>query len=207
MLKFGKLAAAAMTGVLLLSGCGDQSGWRTSYEEVVPPEVAKTWRINHVDVIVPKTLTVSEENTFAPDADIVWRGEPLGDRYAQVDALLKEAARRGAAGLKGSQPVNLVIEVTQFHAVTEKTRYGLENAGVHNITFTAQVVDARTSAPLTPKDTIRADLPALAGEEALAAEARGETQRKRIVEHVAKVIAGWLRTGPDVRGRFFRIGR
>ncbi len=202
-----KLAAAALSGFLALTGCGGTNGWETSYGDVVPPEAASNWRINSVEVIVPETLTVSEENSYAPDADIVWRGDPPGDRHAQVDEILTEAVKKGATGLKGSQPVNLVIEVVTFHAVTEKTRYGLENAGVHNITFTAQVVDARTGAPLTPKDTIRADLIAFSGDEALAAEARGETQRKRIVNHVANVIAGWLGVGSDVRGSFMRAGR
>jgi hypothetical protein len=27
---------------------------------------------------------VSEENVYAPEAEIVWRGEPEGDRHAQV---------------------------------------------------------------------------------------------------------------------------
>lgn len=201
----------SLTAGLLLAGCsgGGIGGnkWQTNYADVVDPAVSKTWRVSQIDVQVPTTLTVSEENSYAPDADIVWRGEPRGDRYEQTRKIIGEAAATGSAGLRGSRPVRLAITVTRFHALTEKTRYTLEKTGVHNIAFTAQVFDARTGAPLTPLDPILAELIAYSGQEAFDAEARGETQRVRIVDHVSKVIAGWLGTGPDVRDSFSRRGR
>ncbi|NHX27356.1 hypothetical protein HA397_25690, partial [Escherichia coli] len=115
---------------------------------------------------------------------------------------------KGAAGLRGGKRVKLVLVVSTFHALTEKTRYGVEGAGVHNIQFTAQVLDARTGEALSPADLIDADLIAYTGSEALASEARGETQRGRIIAHVSNVIAGWLGAGPDTpRGKFSRTGR
>lgn len=198
--------AASTAAALLLAGCSSGS-FTTSYEDVNDPSVARTWRVTEIDVQVPRTLTVSEANSYAPDADIVWRGELPGNRYEQVDKIITEAAETGAKGLRGRTPVKLVIVMSTFHALTEKTRYTLENAGVHNIQFTAQVVDARTGAELSPPDLINADLIGFTGKEALAAEARGETQRVRIVDHVSKVIAGWLGTGEDVRGAFTRSGR
>ncbi len=197
---------AFLAAPLLLAACAGGQ-WETSYGDVIDPKTARNWRVVAVDVRVPRNLTVSEANTYAPDADIVWRGDPPGDRYQQVDAILTEAIRRGSAGLKGNRPVRIVATVRQFHALTEKARYGLNNAGVHNIIFTAQVVDARTGQPLTPADTIKADLVAYSGDQALAAERAGQTQKVRITDHVAKVIAGWLGIGPDVRGTFRRTGR
>ena len=199
---FGASAAA------VLAGCEIAGDWRTDYRDLIAPEEARKWHVRKVDVIVPRSLTVSEANTFAPDADIVWRGDPPGDRYEQVDAIITEAARRGVHTLHGPKPVALRIWVKQFHALTERTRYNLENAGVHNITFIAQIFDARSGKPLTEPDLIRADLIAYTGTQAIAAEARGETQKKRITDHVAKVIAGWIGAGPDdVRGSFTRAGR
>ena len=191
--------------LLVLGACARQ--WATDYDDVVDAEQSRNWRIAAIDVTVPDTLTVSEANTYAPEADIVWRGDPLGDRRAQVRAIIADAARRGTAGMRGNKPVRLQLQVTQFHSVTEKTRYGLSNSGVHNIKFTARVVDARSGAVLVEPDLVQAELPAYAGEQAIEAERRGQTQKVRITSHVANVIAGWLGRGPDPRGTFYRSGR
>lgn len=200
------LLLGAVVGTVL-TGCTHFGGtWRTNYSDVVDPAVARTWRVVDVDVRVPETLTVSEANTYAPVADIVWRGEPRGNRYEQVDRIITEAATAGVQDLRGSRPVRLVIVMSTFHALTERARYGLEHSGVHNIRFAAQIFDARTGAPLTPSDAIDADLIGYSGDDAIEAEARGETQRVRIVQHVTETIAGWVGTGPDVRGTFSRGG-
>ncbi len=197
---------ALVVGATLVAGCTAQE-WTTSYNDVVKAETSRGWRVTEIDVQVPTTLTVSEENSYAPDADIVWREERKGDRYAQVDRIITEAARRGSSGLRGGKPVKLVLVVDTFHALSEKARTKLSSSGVHNIGFTAQVFDARSGQALTPIDHVQADLIAYVGDEAKSYVARGETQRVRIVRHVSKVIAGWLANGPDPRGTFDRRGR
>ena len=192
---------------VLLTACGPGGKWKTDYADVISTEMSADWRISSVEVAVPETLSVSEENTFAPDADIVWRGESVGNRYEQVDAIITEAAERGSSGLTGGRSVRLEIEVQQFHALTEKTRFTLQQSGVHNIRFVAQVFDAKTGAPLSIPDSLQADLIGLSGAEAVEAIGLGQTQRVRIIDHVSKVIAGWLGHGPDIRGRFSRAGR
>lgn len=201
------LTPILLAGALLLSACGAK--WETTYPDDINPAVSKGWRVVAVDVRVPTSLSVSEANTYAPDADIVWREDPYGkgSRYQQVDAIITEAAKRGAKVLRGSKPVKLVIVMQQFHALSEKARYGLNNAGVHNIIFTAQVFDARTGKPLTNPDLIKADLVAYVGEQAIEAERKGLTQKVRIIDHVSKVIKGWLSHTVDVRGKFSRSGR
>jgi len=189
-----------------LTGCAF-SDWQTNYRDVIDPELSKNWRVSSIDVQVPASLTVSEANTFAPNTDIVWRGEPYGDRHVQVDKIITQAAQDGSANLKGSRAVRLVIVMRTFHALTERTRYTLQSAGVHNISFSAQVFDAKSGLALTPVDEIRADLVGYTGNQALASEARGETQKSRILNHVTRVIAGWLGTGEDVRRKFNRSGR
>lgn len=200
------LASMMLVASLGFAACS-KTGWVTNYADVIDPATAQSWRVVDVDVSVPRTLTVSEANTFAPNADIVWREFPYGDRYDQVDAIITAAAKRGVSGLKGTRDVKLMITMMQFHALSEKTRAVLQNSGVHDITFTAQIFDITTNTPLSPPDLIKADLIAFVGDQAVAAEKQGQTQKVRITNHVAAVIAGWLGTGPDVRGGFKRNGR
>lgn len=190
-----------------LVGCSGGGQWATEYANLIDPNVSNNWRVANIDVRVPETLSVSEANLFAPNADIVWREEALGNRYQQVDRIVTEAAQFGGAQLQGAKAVNLVIQVSEFHALSQKTRANLQNSGVHNITFSAQVFDAKTGAELTPVDTIRADLVAFSGAQAVEAVKQGQTQRVRIVAHLSRVFAGWLGQGPDVRTTFSRNGR
>lgn len=192
----------------VLTACGTE--WQTDYDAPIAAEVSKNWRLADVQVRVPDTLSVSEENVYFPDADIVWREEVLSPgvtRYDQVDTIVTEGITRGAAGLSGSQPVTIRATVSTFHALSEIARYGLSTSAVHNIAYTMQVVDARTGSALTEPTLIQADFPALLREEAIQAENSGQTQRVRITNHIAQVTAGYLGIGPDVRNSFSTIGR
>ena len=203
-----KILVSLLLSLSVLSACGGQ--WHTNYEAPVPTAVSRDWRLSAVNVFVPDTLTVSEANSFTPEADIVWREDPLSTgqtRYEQVDAILTDGIRRGASGLSGARDIKIEATVDTFHALSEKARYGLSSSGVHNIGYVVQVFDARTGAPLTEPDLIQADLVAFVGDQALEAEAQGLTQKVRITEHIAKVTAGYLGIGPDIRGAFGRIGR
>lgn len=143
-------------------------------------------RVNEIRVQVPQSLRVSEANRYYPGADIVWRGDPVGDRYAQVKALFDRALARGVAPLNGAQAVDLEVRVLLFHALTEKARY--TTGGVHSIAFELTLTDAATGATLVPARRVKADLPGFGGQQAIDAEARGETQKVRITQHLADVI-------------------
>lgn len=186
--------------VLALAGCSGT--FRTYYDEPAP---SRDWRITAVEVSVPRTLAVSEEEVFVPRADIVWREDPAGDRYDQVATILKEAIRRGAAGLKGSRPVRLEVTVTRFHAMTfvAETR---APAGVHDIEFDITARDARTGEVLAGPKHVEASFPALTGPAMARARLRGETQKTQITAHVARTIASWLGVVPDARQTFTHIG-
>lgn len=142
--------------------------------------------VETVTVRVPRSLRVSESNSFLPAGDIVWRGDPIGDRHAQVQTLVETALQRGVAPLDGDVPVNLDVEVLRFHALTEKARY--TTGGTHAITFNLTVTSADTDVVLMPMRRVRADLPAFGGQQALNAEMRGQTQKVRISNHLAEVI-------------------
>lgn len=193
-----------LVAALALAGCGGV--WQTNYDAPVASEVSRGWSLGEVRVSVPETLTTTEMDSFAPDADIVWHGEPLGDRRAQVAALMRDGIARGASGLPGRRAVDIDIEVLQFHAVTPLAVLRAPEA-VHDIRYIARVRDARTGAVLVPPTEIQADVEALVGAVALEALAQGETQKVRITRHLAAVTAGWLGIGPDPRRSFESLGR
>jgi hypothetical protein len=192
--------------VSLLAGCVAGGGtFKTDYDPL-SPGVTSNWRLSDVRVTVPRSLVVSEAKTLLPAADIVWREDPLGDRYAQVATIMDAAVTRGAQGLRGSRPVIIDITVTRFHALTFEAELREQNWGVHNIDFTAQVVDARSGEVLVAPTDIRAELPAYSGSQMREARRKGITQKSMITNHVAKTVAGWLGIGPDNRGEFSRQG-
>ncbi|MCV2447913.1 DUF6778 family protein [Paracoccus sp. DMF] len=200
-----KPALLALGLALGLAGCAGQT-WETRYDQLDRAQTA-TWRVASVEVAVPETLTTSEENSYTPDFDIVWHGEPAGDRRAQAAAIVEEGIRKGAAGLHGKTRVRIVATLGQFHAITPKVRERLQNAGVHNIQYSVQVFDARSGAALTEPQTIKAEFPALVGKAGDEADARGLTQRVQIVNQIAAVTQNWLGNGADPRGSFSRLGR
>jgi hypothetical protein len=198
---------AALLGLtaVLLSACVGGGTFETAYDPL-PADVTRAWRLADVRVNVPRDLTVSEAKSLLPQADIVWREDPLGDRYAQVGTIMGEAVTRGASGLRGARPVVIDVTVTRFHALTFEAEQRGQNWGVHNIRFIAQVSDARTGEVLVPATEIRSELPALSGDQMRAARQKGVTQKSMITSHVAKTVSGWLGTGPDNRGTFSRRG-
>lgn len=187
-----------------LAGCSGR--WDVDYEEGIDPNLSKSWHLHRVQVVVPDELTVSNENTYAPNADIVWHGDPAGDRRAQVAKILTEGLTRAAAPLKGPRGITLHATLGHFHAVTPAA-VARSPAAVHNIGYTIQVLDDATGAPLTKMAAIEADLEAYVGAAAVTAAVQGQTQRVRIVDHIATVTSGWLGIGPDPRRTFQSIGR
>jgi len=150
--------------------------------EAVQPD----FRVTRIDISVPRTLSVSESNEYHPKADIVWRGDPYGDRYRQIEDIFETAMQRGAAQLRGGRPVAIEVVVMRFHALTERTYYTI--GGIHSLTYALTVRDARTGEVIQPTRTIKADLDGLGGEEALAAERAGQTQKVRITAHLAQSL-------------------
>jgi uncharacterized protein DUF6778 len=150
--------------------------------------------VNTVTVTVPRSLKVSEANRYLPPGDIVWRGDPIGDRYAQVRTIFETAMLQGVEPMNGPVKVDLEIVVKRFHALTEKARYTV--GGLHSITFDLAVRNPETGELLLPVRTIRADLDAFGGRQAILADARGDTQKVRITNHLAEVIRQEL-TNPE----------
>ncbi len=144
------------------------------------------YAVEEINVSVPDSLSVSEANGYLPSGDIVWRGDPPGDRREQVKAIFEDAFAKGTAKNPGDVPVILNVEVLRFHALTEKTRYTF--GGVHSIRFALFIYSAENGMLLEEPREVQADLLGYGGSRAIAAEAKGQTQKVRITEHLAYVI-------------------
>ena len=194
------LATAALTG------CVGVGTFRTYYAEPISASVSRNWHVVDVAVSVPDSLSVSEEHSYGPDADIVWREDPKGDRREQVRVIMQKAIAQGARSLKGPRAVKIAVTMSRFHAMTFEAESISLDVGVHNVDFTAQVFDARTGAALTQPEFIDAAFPAMSGAAMAQARAAGQSQKSQITAHVAATIAGWLGVGPDPRMTFTRAG-
>jgi hypothetical protein len=147
---------------------------------------SSAFKVEQINVLVPQTLKVSERNRYYPGGDIVWREDPIGDRHAQVKAIFDAGLTKGTTAMAGDAAIRLDVKVMRFHALTEKARY--TTGGVHSITFALWVRDAKTGVALSEPRLVQADLDAFGGQQAINAEARGQTQKVRITDHLAEVI-------------------
>lgn len=186
-----KLGFAAVLA-LSVTACGTS---QTVSRNVVAPQyeilpnsgkLASLFSVNDIRITVPESLTIDESNKIYPISDIVWRGDPYGNRYEQIEAIFEEGMTRGAKSIHGDRNVNVDIVVMRFHAMTERARFSI--GGVHSITFTMTVQDAETGAVIEQPRVINADFDGFGGKQAIAAEHQGQTQKVRIIDHLANVI-------------------
>lgn len=137
-------------------------------------------------VTVPETLKVSEANTIKPSGDIVWRGDPFGDRYAQVKAIMEASLAKAAPQVRGNLPITVQVVVRRFHALTERTRYTY--GGLHELRYDLQVTNAETGEVIIPAYTVDATFRGYGGYQALDAERRGFSQKRRVTDHLFQSI-------------------
>ncbi|WP_245541092.1 DUF6778 family protein [Yoonia vestfoldensis] len=159
------------------------------------PDVERDYRLVALDFSTLPNLVVSEANTYYPQADVVWRGDPAGDRIAQIEALFTEAARRnmdGGADIKNANS-RVVMDVTlvRFHGLTRRTQFS--TGGVYNIIFDVAIRDAGTGAVIEPSRRVVANLDSWGGNTNAQLEERGITQKIRVTEFLTTVLADQLR--------------
>ena len=177
------------------SGSGDAATAERSGARQGPVFKTSQYDVTDITVTVPRTLVVSEANVFHPDADIVWRGEPVGDRYAQVEAIMAEAMAAGTSMMTSGPRVTVEVTLLRFHCVTEKTRYSV--GGVHSMVFELTVRDAGGAIIDGPR-LVTAEAEASGGAEAIAEDAAGMTQRVVVIQRLARAIRSEL--SRDVAG-------
>lgn len=138
------------------------------------------YNVREIRVDVPRSLKVSEANMFYPMADIVWRGEPRGDRYSQVHSIFTDAFGMGTSKMKNGPEVLVDVSVKRFHGVTEKTRYTV--GGVYNMVYDLTVRDAQSGAIIEGPREVVVSTPASGGSAAIQEEQAGRTQRVVVFE-------------------------
>ena len=179
------LSACATTDSISDANSRSTLGTSSQVEQELAASSA-AWRLADVRVRVSDDLIVSEENLYYPKGDIVWRGDPYGDRRVQVAKILDDGMTSGLTHLIGKRRVFFDVDLHRFHSLTEKARYSV--GGVHNIEITLTVVDAATGVVLHSPFDMEIDLKAHGGEKAIIAEQKGLTQKVRIKAHLAKVM-------------------
>lgn len=151
-----------------------------------PHVLAAQYDVQDVRINVSRKLRVSEANMFFPVADIVWRGEPRGDRYQQVARMYQEAAAAGTSSMTNGRAVVVDVDVIRNHCLTEKTRYTV--GGVHSLRFMLTVTDATTGQVIDGPREVIADVKGAGGNQAIVEEQNGRTQRVVVVERLAQVL-------------------
>jgi len=186
-MKYVRMVALIGMGIAV-SGCAslDVASRNAPFEAPAAAVVAPSMKVVSYQVRVPQSLKVSEANMYYPSGDIVWRGEPLGDRHVQVQKIFEESLGRATPASNGKLPVILDIEVTRFHALSEKARYTV--GGRHEIHFTMNFLNPETLQPVAAPKKIDATFKAFGGARAVNAEQNGITQKVRITGHLAGVI-------------------
>lgn len=151
-----------------------------------PTVMAAKYAIADLQVVVPRTLDVSEANSIKPRADIVWHGDPAGDRYQQVGTILLAAATQATTPMTQGRPVLVTLTLTKFHALTERTRYTI--GGTHELRFDLTVKDVATGEVLDGPRQVVADVKGSGGAAAIAEEQQGRTQKVVITERLVQVL-------------------
>lgn len=180
----GLAGCGAVALGLVLAGCGAvEVPSRAPVAELpgfggAPQVLAPRWMVQQVRVVVPEGLSVSERDGFFPAADIVWRGDPAGDRHGQIAALFAEAVAPLRPSLDGPVPAVATITLARFHGVTERARDTV--GGVYAIRFVVNFSDPQTGVALAPPQLVSADRAALPG---------APDERALLVEHLTAVLA------------------
>lgn len=193
MVRFFISPGLILAAALAVAGCASTTAVSRNapFEAALPTEATamQDWSIEAVDVVVPRSLSVSEANTLKPRADLVWRGDPHGDRYQQVETLMQDALaavlkpREGAA-----TPVIVTLTVTRFHAITQRARYTV--GGAHEIEFQLALHHAKTGIPLADPRPVALTFRASGGRQAIEEEAQGRTQSVVVSER----LQAWAET-------------
>ena len=67
--------------------------------------IARNYAVQDMTFAASTQLRVSESNSFYPNADVVWRGDPIGNRIEQIAAMFKTALDRNVDKMDGLVPV------------------------------------------------------------------------------------------------------
>lgn len=185
---FKALVCAA--SMAMTAACAGGGSSQSEFPEGEAPQITSNYTVEAFQVVVPQTLTVSEENRIYPIADIVWRGDPPGDRYEQVKAIFEDAGAQASESLNGADPVRVTVQVARFHSLTERAR--VLTGGVHSMRYYITVYPAEGGEPIEGPRLVVADIGAFGGDRAFEAERQGQTMRVRITDQLRNTLIAEL---------------
>ena len=177
------IASAALLG---LTGCLGGAG----LEGQARPVMNRSYALRGFNFSALEGLTVSESETFYPTADIVWRGDPVGQRIPQIAEMFAQAADRNKTVLNGAVPVDVDVTLVRFHGVTNRTRYTV--GGVYNIVFDMTVRRAGSDQVIEPTRRVVGNLDAPGGDRAGQLDAAGQTQKVRVTDFLTSLLRAQL---------------
>ncbi|WP_341366314.1 DUF6778 family protein [Yoonia sp. BS5-3] len=176
-----------VTGIFVLAACGAQTPVAVSSSTAA---AERSYSVASFQFAAPDDLSVSEAEGYYPLADVVWRGDPKGDRIAQIEDMFTQAVARNEPVLAGDTPVAVRVDLVRFHGVTDRTRYSV--GGNYNIIFNLTVVDARSGTLLEPTRRVVGNLKAPGGSQAVALEQGGNTQKVRVTSYLTALLRAEL---------------
>lgn len=154
------------------------------------PQMDRSYALKGFNFNALEGLTVSEDESFYPTADVVWRGDPLGPRIPQIAAMFAEAAARNRRVVNGTLPVTVDVTLVRFHGVTNRTRYTV--GGVYNVVFDMTVRNATTGDVIEPTRRVVGNLDAPGGTRATVLESEGQTQKVRVTDFLTSLLRSQL---------------
>ena len=167
----------------LAAGCSVGGG---NLSGTPKPVMMRSYDLRDLRFNARSDIIISEEDSFYPSADLVWRGDPRGPRVPQIGAMFQTAVTRNQSILNGTTPVDLEITLMRFHGVTEKTRRTV--GGVYNIIFDMTVVDARDGTVIEPTRRIAGNLNAPGGSRGQALVNNGQTEKVRVTDFLTGLL-------------------
>lgn len=194
-----KVLSVAAIASVVLAGCGgggiganlSPDNYTSEEYNLGPrPAIARNYHLHDIRLTVPGTLSVSEENSYYPDADIVWHGDPVGNRRAQIAVLFENAEDRLMPQMNGPRGIVVDATLVRFHGLTPRTRYTV--GGIYDIDFVYTVRDAETGVVIEPERLAVLDLRTAGGDAETEFEANGLTERERIVAFLTREIYALL---------------
>jgi len=188
------IGLCATAALLACSPAEMASRGNTLFSPTVPnleaPAAALTpaplYNVVHFDAVVPPELLVSDADVYLPRADIVWHGDPAGDRRQQVEAMFERALALSTFDMSRGRPVVVMVQLEKFHGVTPKTRATV--GGNFGIRFFLTVLDAETRQAIDGPRLVTADIKASGGVRALREEQRGITQKSVVTNALAGLL-------------------
>ncbi|MEJ8560825.1 hypothetical protein QTO30_06015 [Yoonia sp. GPGPB17] len=177
------IASLSMFG---LTGCGAGIGMQSAPR----PQMERSYALRGFNFSAQAGLVASESASYYPNADIVWRGDPIGPRIPQIEAMFQDAASRNRLVLEDGFPIAVDVTLVRFHGVTNRTRYTV--GGVYNVIFDMTVRSAETGEVIEPTRRVVGNLDAPGGERAVRLEQSGQTEKVRVTDFLTSLLRAQL---------------